>query len=392
MGGSSFPLVERLQIQGPLLPLLGRGDVKRVESITLTGVTLSVAGIPLQAQGRLFLRGGAGSVTQCDGWLSLQHPLLKGLVEISGPVTDPILLGWVEGVRSGRIYFVAQLEVAGNGVRLVRMDLPDGWSLSGTLGRNRAVLWVHPEDQIPQEMVLEWNRVSPSEMDLEATFLDDQISLRGRVGLKPPYPVDLVLDLKQAQIAELAPWILPAGKVPHLAGRIQGRVNLTGNVKQALSRGEILSGRGRFNREIFNGVSLRFQGVGPILQVQNSQLSKPEGILLMEGTVDLRRLGQQNFFSQIRLSPIEKAVHWDGWQVRSLANGKPGASGLQMQRKTAQDRVEVGLDYQIDSQAPTDSVQKEGVEMNYSLSSDERLNLRLDRDKEFVGLEHRRQF
>ena len=56
VGGSNFPLIGRLQIQGPLLPLLGRGDVKRIESVTVTGVTLSVAGIPLQAQGRLFLR------------------------------------------------------------------------------------------------------------------------------------------------------------------------------------------------------------------------------------------------------------------------------------------------------------------------------------------------
>ena len=137
---------------------------------------------------------------------------------------------------------------------------------------------------------------------------------------------------------------------------------------------------------------LRFQGRGPVLQIQNSQLSKPDGILLVEGTVDLRQLGQQNFFSRIQLSPIEKAIHWGGWRLGPMAGGKPGTTGLQMQRKTAQDRVQVGLDYEVDSQVPTDSVRREGVQMDYSLSSEQRVNLRLDRDKEFVGVEHRKQF
>ena len=291
IAGSHSPLrIERLQIQAPLSAFLtGRWDVARMESVTLTGMTVSVGGVPLQAQGRLFLKGEKDSDRRFDGWLTLRHPFLNGLVEVSGPVNRPALVGWVEGRQGGRRHFAAQLEIDANSLRLVRLELPEG--------------------QIFQDLTVAWEKRSRSEMNFTARFLADRVSAEGRLGLRSPHSMDLFLDFKDAPVSEIASWILPPNKMPRLAGLVRGRVVLKGSLKQVLSRGELLSSEGRFNREVIHGMTLRFQGSGPILQVQNSKLSKPEGILLMEGTLDLRRLGQPDFFSGIHLLPMERTVH-----------------------------------------------------------------------------------
>ncbi len=393
LAGLDFPVgIERLQIQGPILPMGAGKDFRRMQSVTLTGLTLSFAGIPLQAQGRLFLVGGPGPLSRCDGWLTFQHPLLKGHVEISGLLAEPVILGWVEGSRFERTHFAGQLKFTENAIRLTRMELPEGWTVSGSLRRDRATLWIRPQDQIPQELTVSWNKTSKSQIDLNAAFLQDLISLSGHIDLKPPYPLDLVLSLKGVPIGEIVPWILPLQRAPHLVGQVSGRVALKGLLKKCLSRGELFSSEGRFNREVFNGITLRFEGVGPILQIQNSQLSKPEGILLMEGSVDLRRLGQSDFFSKVQLLPMEKSLQWRGWRMRSLASGKPGTSGLEIQRRIDQVGMEVGLAYEVDSQVQTESIRRENVQLNYPLSSEQRVNLRLNKEEEFVGVEHRKQF
>ncbi len=336
VAGSPVPLrIERLQIQAPLsAALAGRWDPARMESITLTGMTVRVGGIPLRAQGRLFLREEEGVGRTCDGWLTLRHPLLKGRVEISGPIHRPVGVGWVEGPQGRRRHFAAQMEIAAHAIRLARLELPEGWIVSGSFGKGRAVLWLHPPDHVPQNLTVSWEKISRSAMNFTARFLGDRISTQGRIGLESPYPLDLFLDFKDAPAAEIASWILPPNKVPRLAGSVRGRVVLKGRLKQVLSRGELVTGDGRFNRELINGMTLRFQGKGPILTIQDSRLSKPEGILLMEGTLDLRRLGQSDFFSRLHLLPMEKALHFPGWGV--------------LQRKAARNQTGVDLAYGVD--------------------------------------------
>ena len=89
--------IDRLNLEGSILSVatgrLFTGAFPNVRSIKLTGLTLSLAGVPLQAQGEVFLRGRPGSYAQVDGLLTLEHPMLKGSAEITGRLLEPVIFG-----------------------------------------------------------------------------------------------------------------------------------------------------------------------------------------------------------------------------------------------------------------------------------------------------------
>ncbi len=406
-------VIERLQIQGS--PLRFFQQQEWLKSVSVTGLTVSFAGVPLQAEGRVFLNVAPDASVRCEGWLTLQHPLLKGQIEVTGPVRQPVLLGWLEGPRVGRKHFVSQLVLSLGEVELSRMELQGGWFARGSLrreemkvrgllnvagpegryelraeslpsGGGQALFWMQLEDQIPMELTANW-LAHRSNLDFQAGLNGEQVGLNGRVALRPPYPVDLSLDFKGTRMVDMARWLLPPGKIPRLEGRLEGQVRLSGPLNRIISRGEVYSRNGKFGRESFTLAALRFQGVGPVLHVQNSQFAQAGGgILLVEGAVDLRRLGQKNFFSEMRLASVDKSLTWDGWRMTPH-----GSSGLQMQ-KGEQDRMEVGLNFELDQSVQTEPVTRQEIELQYPVSSDQSLSMRMDRDGEFLGLERRKKF
>ena len=85
--------------------------------------------------------------------------------------------------------------------------------------------------------------------------------------------------------------------------------------------------------EWFESAALRFQGEGPILKLKNSSLSKSSGVTLVEGEVDLRRLGQRDFFRKIKLSSMERSLNLNGWQMTPT----PGTQGLTLRRPASEE-------------------------------------------------------
>ena len=294
--GRSFSLViDRLQLQGSLRFLLNpRSFVSsweegEVRSVTVTQITCSFAEVPLRVQGRLFLTrqaegAGTGSVLWSEGWLTLEHPFLKGRMEVSGPWLKPALIGWVE-VSQDKRHFAAQLEMMPGGVRLSRMEVQGGWVAE----------------------TVEWG-IRDSNLIFKMEAMRRQVRLNGEVGLQFPYSADMVLHFDGADVSEMVRWLLPKGRVPSLAGSIQGEVRLTGPLTRLSSQAAVTSGEGRLGMDRFLAASLKFRGNGPILQIENSKMTRPGGEVLIEGSVDLRRLGQQDFFSRVHLSSSAKVL------------------------------------------------------------------------------------
>ncbi len=407
-----------------------------VTSITVTRVSLSVGGLPLEAQGRLHLTAQDAKENSSqlgwDGWLTLEHPFFKGMVELSGTVKEPILLGWMEplaeardfprlaagaarnveeGAHFPRSHFVSQWSLSREAIRLKQAELQGAWRVEGVLKKEvsshgvggRITIWARQEEEIPEQLTVRWV-VERSDLHLQAELLGQEASLNGRIRLKPPYPVDLNLELKRADLDRWIRWFAGPQRWT-LSGPIHGRVTLTGPLSQLESQGQISSEGGSLGWERFRLATLRFRGEGPILKIQNSQITKPSGVLLIEGTVDLRRLGRSDFLSNVRLSSTERSLGvGGGWRVGPLGvesparpvevpGERPSVSGLSVRRSTAEDRMAVGLAYEVDREVQPESVTREELELTYPLSSSgQRVQVRLDRDEEFVGVEHRKKF
>ncbi len=213
-----------------------------------------------------------------------------------------------------------------------------------------------------------------------------------------------------SQWALLSPAIQPlqfqveanyAGGGLPISGRVVGRIRLEGPWNRLVSRGELFSRNGAFGHRRFELATLRFFGTGPVLQIQNSGITFPGESMRMEGLVDLRQIGRSDFFKQVRLNPTEKSMSFNGWTVSPVsvrAAGRPtsgsagGASGLAAQRLTEDEKVTVRLAYEVDEEIQPEPVTRQKVEVGYSLSDQEQLKIRIDRDENFLGVEHRKRF
>lgn len=442
-GTPSVPLtIHRLELEGSLVSLLLRRSFSAVwqegavQSIAVTGVTLSLGGMPLKAQGRVFLTAGDRSAARCKGWLAFGHPLLKGRVELSGPILEPDLLGWVELLGQQRWHFVSQLRLDRDALRLVRMEVREGWEISGSLrrsespsswegqfrfsraarstapgsrfelrlrplpeGAGQAVLLMHRDGKVPQQLHLSWG-LHPAGLLFTARFLGRGVVLDGRLDLSPALSVETRLQLNQVEMAELAEWLLPEMDSDRFAGRLQGQVRCQGDPRQLNSQGDLTIQGWTMRDQAFQSVLLHFRGRGPLLHIQNSHLSRPEGTLLMEGTVDLRRLGQHDFFRGVRLTSLQRDVEWGPWTVSPLPPslrsqpllGTATPRGLQVRRGGPADPVMVGLAYEAGDPKGPESPSREEMEVGVSLSAEERVQLRLQGEEQFLGIEHRKKF
>ncbi len=394
--GTAPLAIERLQIEAPhlwtlLVPAFGKREglsrlfFKGTGSITVKELTLSFAGFPLRGQGRLTLAVGSDGVPQAEGWLSFLHPLVEGRVEVTGPAMAPVLMGWLESGRFGRRHFIAQLALGPDSVELSRMEFQGGWNASGRFSvanqRTQALLWLIREDLSPQQITMEWaverpwlnfearlmGAEAPQTRDISGSAADAarngaEAALSGRMKLRPPYPVEMTLDLSDLKLKNLVEWFVPRLGGATVAGRVWGRVALSGPLGELISRGDLSGEDGQFNQQPIRGVSLRFHGKGPILRIDNSHLVRPEGTWVVEGTVDLRRLGQPDFFQTVKVTSPDRDFKMAGWQVSPLAGGQADTSGVQMRRSAKDVGVPVGV------------------------------NIRLNQEEEFVGVEHREKF
>jgi hypothetical protein len=186
-----------------------------------------------------------------------------------------------------------------------------------------------------------------------------------------------------------------------ISGRVEGWVHLQGPWTRLVSQGELFSRNGTFRQRRFELATLRFSGLGPILQIQDSGIRFPGESMRIEGSVDLRRIGQPHFFRQVRLNSTGKSMTFGGWEVSPVSVQSPGgpmggpgggASGLVAQRMTEDEKVSVHLAYEVDEEIRPEPMTHPKVEVGYSLSEQERLKVRLDRDENFLGVEHRKRF
>lgn len=381
--------IDRLNLEGSILSVatgrLFSGPFPNVRSVKLTGLTLSVSGVPLRAGGEVFLRGQPGAYAQVDGLLTLEHPMLKGSAEITGRLLEPVLFGWIESAPVGRRHFIAQLDISREAIGLPRMLIQDGWTANGSLifnlpawrgeinvagpdlqrcrfqimpaegGATRAMLTVQPEGAPPKEFSVKW-LVRRGRLDFEAGLMGRQAVLKGQSDLRLPYRTAVRLDLNGLDLEEIREWI-PNQSSSKLSGALRGQVEVNGILGKITSKGELIAGEGKFGRMDFERILIRFQGKGPVLRLENSYLTRRGAVVQMEGMLDARRLGRRDFFRNVKLSSM------------------PGMEG--------------SLDLGSVAIGPTPGA---GVNVQTSITAEQNVKVKIEKEDAIIVVEHRKKF
>lgn len=402
---ASVPLrVERIHLEGS--PFSSSG------LLTLTGLNLSVAGFPLQAKGRVFLRRVPGSYALNEGSLDIEHPLLRGRVELTGRLLEPIVLGWLQTANGSPHHFVGQWKVRKDSVELLQMEIQGGWFASGKLssgsraqlniagpeerirfkaapvglGQMRAEWWMYRPDLSARQVTVEWS-TQRERLALQARLEGTANSVKGWIHLRPPYRTNLTLQLRDFPVEELAQWFGETGS-PMLSGRLGGKVWLSGPLRTLISRGDLSLREGRLGAGTFETIALRFDGKGPQLWTDSTVRTPSQKVYLGEGKVDLRRIGRPEFLSAVRWSSKDRDLQMAGW----LLSLTPGASGFQMQRLSGENPLRLGLAAGVDTSVPQEPVTRGGVQVQYPLGSEESLKVKMEKEEQLLTVEHRKKF
>ena len=411
--------IERLEMEGQMFSLrrfwllLNRRPLLPAGPLTLTGVTFSVAGFPLEAQGKVRLTSVPGSYAVIEGRLSLEHPFLRGEVDLSGRLLEPVTEGWVEGAFIPRRHFVGEWKIGEDSIQLIRMEMEQGWLCSGRLSLSRqgemelegpetriqlklaawdsqaaqATLWVYREGLDPKEISVRWNLKWPR-LIFSAAVSGAAADLKGWMGLQPPYPLDLTLTVRQIPLAEAAEWVPPASEWPRLKGSLKVEVHLAGSAQAPDFEGDFSARQVQFNDLWLDTVAVRFEGKGSHLWVDGTIHSRPESVLLAGGWVDLRRFGRPDFFNTVRLDSMGRGgAQVDGQRVLSQAS-----SGVFVQRAIGAERMKVGLAYKIDTGVPQEPLERRGLEVEYPIGTEHAVRVRMEKEEQFFGVEHRKKF
>ena len=118
----------------------------------------------------------------------------------------------------------------------------------------------------------------------------------------------------------------------------------------------------------------------------------------MEGTVDLRQIGQPDFFRAITLISMERNLEVGNWQVSPLnapvlqRAGLQKSRGVRLRRSSSETPISIGLAIKMDDQMGPEAVSREGMEVGIAISEEESVSLRLEGEEQFLGIEHRKRF
>lgn len=145
-------------------------------------------------------------------------------------------------------------------------------------------------------------RVDLGGVTIHELALGSRYRVAGSVGCLPPYPVTLTLDLTDADAARVAALIEP-GKNPLAGGIVQGRVAVTGSAGAPHLRGTLAARNGKLGATTFEAATLEFDGEGSVIRFTNTRLRQPGAEVVVEGFLDVTKLGTPTVFQDMRLTP-----------------------------------------------------------------------------------------
>ena len=201
--------------------------------------------------------------------------------------------------------------------------------------------------------------------------------------------LQLTLDVNNANVESLIRDLNL--KVPAVTGRVSGKIELKGSMKEIESQGHLTFERGTISDIGFEKMDLAFRGKGREIEIEDSSISQEKGkILLMRGKILLGDEGKPS----MEIKPSATGFVWEGWNIEK----DPDEMEFNMGRN-------ISKNWYLNFAMPVDNIQNfpdvsrpprpdtsEKAELQYRLDEDRRLKLHWKDKEEFIGLQQKFKF
>ncbi len=231
-------------------------------------------------------------------------------------------------------------------------------------------------------------KISGGMLEITNFSLSDIFKGHGTFQLREPFNINAVLTVNNLSLS----WLGLALGAKNASSILSGTANikcdfkgplagLRSNVKMEIRKGAIATLG-------FEYLSAHLKGEGPVIRIEDSRITRESGTFILAGDIDLRKIGKDTMFGNIRLVGDDKAINWDGWDTSKVQNIRE----VTMKKRINDD---INLDFKkYTFENVIDESLKYGdeVQLEYKLHPNDSLKVMVGQDKEFLGIEHKSKF
>jgi hypothetical protein len=221
-----------------------------------------------------------------------------------------------------------------------------------------------------------------SDLDLGHMFY-----LNGKFGLSEPHIVDMVAVTDNMNMPQVLS-VFNANYGSSVSGTINSKLELKGTIDNLKTNIRLEMRKARLGVVSFEYLSASLKGDGPIVRIEESRIIRESGPVVLGGEMDLRRIGKDSIFENIKILNGENTMAWDGWEtakwqdVREFKMTKNVVGGFNVGFKK----------YVNDDKVDESLRERDQFELGYNLHPNDSIKLKFTDDSNFFGLEHKDKF
>jgi len=179
-----------------------------------------------------------------------------------------------------------------------------------------------------------------------------------------------------------------SGYGSYVSGNLNSKFELKGTIKNLKSNIRLEMKQGHIGEVNFKYFSASLKGDGPIMRIEDSRIIRESGPVVLGGEMDIRRMGKESIFENIKVLNGENTMAWDGWEtakwqdVREFRMTKNVAGGFNVRFKK----------YVNDDRVDESVRERDQFELRYNLHPNDSIKMKFAPDSNFFGLEHKDKF
>ena len=230
-------------------------------------------------------------------------------------------------------------------------------------------------------------RISKEILEISKLDIGNMFYLDGRLGLREPYLIDIVALTDNMNLPQVIS-VIDARYGSSVLGTMNSKLELKGAMGNLKSNIRLEMRKGRIGEMNFEYLSASLKGDGPMMRIEDSRIMRESGPLVLGGEMDLRRIGKENFFENIKILGGENTMVWDGWDtakwqdVREFKMTKNVAGGFN-----------IGFKKFVNDDKVDESLRdRDQFELGYNLHPNDSIKLKFGDNSNFFGLEHKDKF
>lgn len=304
-------------------------------------------------------------------------------VEVSVPSdTDTLVRLALRRLRLGRNDIIGNIAVDNKAVKAQADEAGGQGYFKGTIAADGIMLNDRPLFDMKGSY-----KISEGRFDISDFRLGKDFVANGTIGLRPPYPVNMVLTADNVSMNRMLGYFdAQDGLV--LSGVMSGKFELSGPLRKARLIARMDVKQGNLGPIDFDHLSASLRGEGPFIRIEDARVSRKSGYFSLEGDIDLRKSGRSNVFENIQLTSDDRAIMWDDWNATRWQD----VSELRMNKKVTEDLNMGFTKFFSDDRVDESFRQSDKIEFEYNLQANDSLKLEVGQDSNFLGLQHKDKF